>query len=274
MKKNNAKQALRSGETIFGAGLELSLNPETAVLLHAAGLDFFYIDTEHCPADYHEIEALCRAGRTAGIVPLVRVTQSEPHLITRALDVGAMGVIVPRVQSAQEARAAIQCVKFPPDGIRGYGIRSVIHDFDFVSPLHEIESANMETMAVLQIESIEGLNAVEEIASTPNLDALFIGPFDLSISMGIAGQFQHPDFWQAVDRVVAACRLNGVAAGIYFPTVDLLAEARRRGIRFVLYQSDVTVLLEGFKRAIIELRQTTTGTVNSTTVEVRRSAGY
>lgn len=255
MNKNVVKQALRAGETIVGTVLELSLDPETAVLLSAAGLEFFFLDMEHGPVDYHQIQALCRAGRTAGVVPLVRVTENESHLITRALDVGAMGIIVPRIHSVLEAQAAITSIKYPPIGNRGYGVRSVVHDFHAGSPADEMEAGNNETLVVLQIESKEGLDAVEEIAALPHVDALFIGPYDLTISMGIGEQFHHQDFWSAVDRVVTACRHNRIAAGIIFSDMGLLKEACRRGVRVVFHPSDVAVLLEGFKLGVAELRK-------------------
>jgi 2-keto-3-deoxy-L-rhamnonate aldolase RhmA len=254
MQKNMVKEKLRAGNAVYGTSLEIALDPEMALLLAAAGLDFFFIDTEHCPADYHEIQALCRTARGAGLVPMVRVTQNEPHLITRTLDVGAMGIIVPRVHSAQEARDSIECIKYLPEGRRGFGMRGIIHDFQFTNPADEMASANRETMAVLQIESQEGLCRVEEIAATRHVDALFIGPYDLTISMGIAEQFDSPVFWGAVDRVIAGCENAGIASGIQSPRLDLLHEARRRGVRFLMYSSDVAVLLDGFKRGIAELK--------------------
>jgi 2-keto-3-deoxy-L-rhamnonate aldolase RhmA len=117
VRKNEVKQMLRDGKCVYGTSLEDSLDPEIAVLLSAAGLDFFFIDTEHSPANYSQIQGLCRAAVSAPITPLVRVTQNEPALISRALDVGAMGVIVPRVHSRAEAAAALDVMKFPPQGI-------------------------------------------------------------------------------------------------------------------------------------------------------------
>jgi 2-keto-3-deoxy-L-rhamnonate aldolase RhmA len=254
MQKNTVKEKLKAGQTVYGTSLEIALDPEMALLLKAAGLDFFFVDTEHCPADYHEIQAVCRTARGAGIIPLVRITENEPHLITRTLDVGAMGIIVPRVHSAEEARAAVDSIKYLPEGRRGFGMRSVIHDFRFTNPVDEMASANRETLTVLQIESKEGLSCVEQIAATPRADALFIGPYDLTISMCIAEQFDSPVFWSAVERVVAACEAAGIAAGIQSPRMELLREAKRRGVRFLLYSSDVAVLLEGFRRAMAELK--------------------
>jgi 2-dehydro-3-deoxyglucarate aldolase/4-hydroxy-2-oxoheptanedioate aldolase len=254
MQINNVKSKLKAGEVVYGTSLEISLDPETPLLLASAGLDFFFVDTEHCPADYHEIQALCRTARGAGLIPLVRVTQNEPYLITRALDVGAMGIIIPRVHSREEACRAVQAAKYLPEGQRGFGMRSVIHDFRFTNPTDEMASANRETLLVLQIESREGLAHVEEIAAVPQVDALFIGPYDLTISMGIAERFESEGFWNAVQRVVTACDKAGIAAGIQSPRVDLLHEAMRRGVRFVLYSSDVAVLLAGFRAGLEEVK--------------------
>lgn len=254
MQTNTAKEKLKRGEAVYGTSLEMALDPEMAILLCAAGLDFFFIDTEHSPADYHQIRALCRTGRYAKIPALVRVTQNEAHLITRALDSGAMGVIVPRVHSASGARHAVEMIKYPPEGQRGFGMHSIIHDFHFTNPAQEMRSANDETMTVLQIESKEGLNAVEEIARIPSVDALFVGPYDLTISMGIPEQFDSPQFWDAIARVVKACSAAGVAAGIQSDRLDLLCTAKKLGMTFLLYASDSGILLEGYRSGISRFR--------------------
>jgi 2-keto-3-deoxy-L-rhamnonate aldolase RhmA len=170
-----------------------------------------------------------------------------------------MGIVVPRVHSAELARAAVDMMKYPPRGNRGFGMRSVITDYKWTNAVDEMASADNETLVALQIESREGLSSVEEIAATPNLDVLFIGPYDLTISMGIAEQFQNPAFWDAVDRVVAACNANGIAAGLQTGDMALLKEARRRGVRFLLYSNDVTVLFEGYRNAVSELRAEAAG---------------
>jgi 4-hydroxy-2-oxoheptanedioate aldolase len=254
MQKNTAKEKLARGEAIYGTSLEIALDPEMPLLLSAAGLDFFFIDTEHSPADYHEIRALCRSAKYCNIAALVRVTQNEPHLITRALDSGAAGIIVPRVHSSCEAKKATEIMKYPPHGNRGFGMLSIIHDFRFTDPQQEMESANQETITVLQIESAAGLGAVDEIASTAFVDALFVGPYDLTISMGIAEQFQSQQFWEAIDRVIHACNDAGIAAGIQSPRLDLLCEAKRRGMRFLLYASDSSVLLDGYRDGLARFR--------------------
>ena len=160
MQRNTAKQQLKAGEPVYGTSLTECFDAEIAILLKAAGLDFFFADTEHSTADYHEIQGLCRAARGAGIVPMVRVTDTVPFLITRALDVGAMGIVVPRVHSAAAgARRRRDAMKYPPEGGRGFGMRGIITDFTWTNAEDEMASANRETLAVLQIESQEGLES-------------------------------------------------------------------------------------------------------------------
>jgi 4-hydroxy-2-oxoheptanedioate aldolase len=257
MQRNTLKEKLKAGQWVYGTSLEDCLDPEIAVVLAAAGLDFFFVDTEHSPSSYSQIQALCRAGRSAGIIPLVRVTKNELDLISRALDVGAMGIIIPRLRRVEAVRAAIDVIKFPPLGHRGFGLRTIVTDLRPGSAMEQVESANRETMVVPMIETKEALDCVEEIAAVPGVDALFIGPYDLTLSLGILEQFESPIFWGAVDRVVAAAAKAGVAAGLQTSDIALLLEARRRGARFLLYASDVAVLLEGYKQALRQLKGNT-----------------
>ncbi|SRR5579862_1751891 len=250
MKTNKAKADLKAGKCVYGTSLVECLDGEFAVMLAAAGFDLFFVDTEHTITDYREIQSICRAARGAGIVPMVRVTQNVPFLITRALDCGAMGIVVPRVNSPAEARAAVEMMKYTPAGRRGFGMRGIINDYKPASLADELATSNSETLAILQMESTEAIASVEEIARTPGLDVLFVGPYDLSISMGIGEQFKHPDFWKAIDRVIAATNAAGIAAGVQTPDIGLLHECRRRGMRFLLYSSDVGVLFDGYRQGL------------------------
>ncbi|HLJ85217.1 MAG TPA: aldolase/citrate lyase family protein [Candidatus Angelobacter sp.] len=259
MQKNTIKDKLKVQQCVYGTSLEDCLDPEIAVVLAAAGLDFFFIDTEHCTASHSEIQGLCRAARAAGIIPMVRVTQNEPYLLSRAADVGAMGVIVPRVHSVGEARAAVKALKFPPLGKRGFGLRSIVTDLRSKSAAEEVASCNHELMIVLMIESREGLECVEEIAKVEGVDVLFIGPYDLTLSLEIIEQFDNPVFWRAVDRVIEACKQAGIAAGLQSRDMDMLIEVRRRGGRFLMYGSDTAVLFDAYKRAISQLKGSNSG---------------
>lgn len=254
MRKNLVKERLRAGQCVYGTSLEECLDPEMPALLKASGLDFFFVDTEHSAADYAQIRALCRVAISEKIVPLVRVPQNEPALITRALDMGVMGVIVPRVHSLAEAEAALDVMKFPPLGHRGFGLHGIVTDYGSVPAQGQIESANEETMAVLMIESGRGLDSVEAIAKVPALDVLFIGPVDLTLSLGIIGQFDNPIFLDAVKRIVAACRSAGVAAGMQTGNMELLMNGRDMGVRFLMYSSDTGVLQKGYTEAVARMK--------------------
>ena len=254
IRKNTAKEKLRAGECVYGASVEFCLDPEISLLLRKAGFDLFFVDTEHQAADYRDIRAICRTAREAGITALVRVTQNEPALITRALDCGAMGIVVPRVHSVAEARVAVAAMKYIPEGNRGFGMHSIMTDFEWENPVAMMADANREVLVTLQVESKEALACVDAIAATPGLDVLFIGPYDLTISMGIAEQFQSNAFWDAVDRVGAACERNGVAAGIQTGDLKVLKEARRRGYRFLMLAGDFAVLLSAYRDRVREAK--------------------
>ena len=254
LQTNTVKAELKRGGLVYGTSLADCLDPEMPLILAAAGLDFFFVDTEHSPAGYGQIRAICRSARAANVIPLVRITVNNSALISRALDVGAMGVIVPQIRSAAEARAAMDAMKFPPAGHRGYGLGSIITDLKSTSAPDEVISANKETLAVMMIESVEGVQAVDEIAGVPEVDALFIGPYDLSLALGILEQFDHPLFWEAVEKVITAGKKAGVAVGMQSARMPMLRRAKEMGARFLMYASDVSILLNGYRNGIAELK--------------------
>jgi 2-keto-3-deoxy-L-rhamnonate aldolase RhmA len=254
LQKNTVKERLRTGGVAYGTSLGGCLEPEISIVLAAAGVEFFFIDTEHSTTTYAQIQGLCRTARCAGLIPLVRVTQNESSLISRALDVGAMGIIVPRVHSAAEARSAMDALKFPPLGHRGYGLGTIVTDLKGNSAQEEVNSANRETMAVMMIESQEGVRAVEEIAAVPEVDALFVGPYDLSLALGILEQFESPLFLTALEKVIKAGTNAGIAVGLQSKDMTLLTRARDMGARFIIYSSDYSILLSGYKEGIARLK--------------------
>lgn len=253
MQTNTIKQKLRAGGQVLGTCVTDHTSPEIVTIFKAAGLDFFFIDTEHSVPSYRDIQTLVRVGRGANVIPLVRVTDNEYFLIARLLDVGAMGIIAPRIQSVEEARRVVDAMKFTPEGSRGYGLRGIINDYQFAGARAEMDSANRETMVILQVESKECVDAVFDVAATPGVDALMIGPFDLSISLGIPGQFDDPIFWNAFDRVVEACNQAGIAPGIHMASAAQLKRAAERGARFLVCGSDAVVMLNGFRSMVQDM---------------------
>jgi 2-keto-3-deoxy-L-rhamnonate aldolase RhmA len=205
-------------------GLVLSLpSPELAEMTAAAGFDWLFVDMEHGLLDFAAVQRLIQA--VAGACPcIVRVPNNEAILIAKALDTGAAGVIVPHVNTAAEARAAVQAARYPPAGARsigaaraqGYGERladAIAHD-------------NARTLVVVQVEHVDAVRRIDEIVRVPGVDAIFIGPFDLSASMGKPGEIAAPDVQQAIATVTAACAAQGKPSGIF--AVDG-ASARRAG---------------------------------------------
>ena len=253
MQTNTIKHKLKAGGSVLGTAITDHVSPETVTIFKAAGLDCFFVDTEHSVPSYQDVQTLVRAGRSANVIPLVRVTQSEYFLIARLLDIGAMGIIAPRTGSVAEARSVVDAMKFTPEGNRGYGLRGIINDYQYAGAKAEMESANRETMVVLQVESQECLDNVFEIAAVPGVDALMIGPFDLTISMGIPGEFDNPLYWNAIDRVVEASNRVGIAPGIHMANAGALKKAAERGMRFLVCSSDSNVMLAGFKGIVQEV---------------------
>jgi 2-keto-3-deoxy-L-rhamnonate aldolase RhmA len=253
MQTNTIKHTLKQGGSVLGSCITDYTSPEVVALLKAAGLDFFFIDTEHSPTDYREIQTLVRVARAADVIPVVRVTQSEYFLIARALDCGAMGIISPRTESVEEGERVVAAMKFPPVGRRGYGMRSIITDLDFHGAGPEMESANNETMVILQMETRSCVDAIYDITAIPGVDAIMVGPFDLSVSLGIPGDFENPIFWDAFDRMVDACNKNGVAPGVHMASTKMLKRAQEHGARFLVYGSDVSMMLAGWKAARAEI---------------------
>jgi 2-keto-3-deoxy-L-rhamnonate aldolase RhmA len=250
------KEKLRAGEPIFGTMLTECLSPELAPLMAVAGLDFFIIDTEHSPAGYLEIETLCRAGRSVDLAPLVRVTQNEYYLIARALDCGAAGVVAPRINSAAEAQRVVDAVKYPPAGKRGYGIRGILTDFQTLTPPQAMAKIDAETIVVVQVESVEAIDDLPNTVRIPGIDATMVGPNDLSISMGLAGEFGSPRFQQALQRIANACAGSPVAAGIHLGDEKRLLECKAMGYRLLNFSSDVAMLTRQLKDSLKTLRGT------------------
>lgn len=244
------KQKLQSRQPVFGTMLTECLSPEIVPALAACGLDFFIVDTEHSPADLHQIQALARASRPLGIAPLVRVTDNEYFLIARALDCGAAGVVIPRLQSAGDARRVVEAVKYSPLGRRGFFMRGILTDFGGISTAEGMARENQETIVVVQVETAEALADLENIVQVPGIDAIMIGPQDLSIALGVPGQIMHERMRDAFRRVAEVCGPSPVAPGIHMDDPALLAEFRERGFLFLDYSIDLGLLMKALRQGL------------------------
>jgi 2-dehydro-3-deoxyglucarate aldolase/4-hydroxy-2-oxoheptanedioate aldolase len=253
MKTNHVRQAIKAGECVVGTMISEMRNPEVAHMLAAAGMDFLMVDTEHSSVGVESTQNIMRSARSAGLVPLARVTQNQYPFIARILDIGAMGIMVPRVDTAEEARHVVRCAKYPPLGERGFGARGVVTDYEPVSVREVVEWWNEHTLIIVQVESGKAVENLEAITRVPGVDVALIGPNDLSVSLGIPGEFTHPRFVEAVERTFEVCLRNGVSPAIHISDVEAIKRYRDKGMRFLMVGSESRLLISAATDAVRQL---------------------
>jgi len=253
VKPNRVKQALKAGDRVVGTMVSDMRNPEVAYILAAAGMDFLMIDTEHSSPGVETVQNIVRSARAAGLIPLARVTQNQYPFIARILDMGAMGIMVPRVDTPEQARQVVKCAKYPPEGERGFGARGVMTDYECVSVPDIINWVNEHTLIIVQVESREAVANLEGTARTPGIDVALIGPNDLSISLGVPGDFKHPKFVEAVERTFEICMKNGVLPAVHTSDLEAMKRYRDMGMRFLMYASESRILLGAATEAVRQL---------------------
>ena len=241
---NPVKHALKEGKLQAGCSFGQLRSPEVARILAAAGFHWSYIDSEHGPFDLETLQDICRAAVTAGLMPIVRVSELQYALVARALDNGAQGIIFPRVEDPELLARAISWTKFPPKGIRGFGLSPAHVGYEKVTIPQIIEHQNANTMVVLQIETRKALEAREELLAVPGIDAVMIGPADLSISLGVPGEFQHPIMVEAMEAVRDSCNRRGIAPGTQTRSPALARFWKERGMRFLGCSNETGMLYE------------------------------
>jgi 2-keto-3-deoxy-L-rhamnonate aldolase RhmA len=241
---NTVKHALKAGKLQLGMNFGQLRSPEIPRLLASAGFNWAFIDTEHGGFDLETVQDICRVAQSAGLCPVVRVVDLQYGLVARALDCGAQGIIFPRMEDPKLLETALSWTKFPPAGVRGYGLQPSQTEYSGLSFNEIIEHFNANTLTVLQIESRRAVEAREEILSVPGIDAVMIGPADLSISLGVPGDFQHPKLVEAMEAVRDTCDRRGIAPGTHTRSAGLATFWKQRGMRFLGCGSDIGYLWE------------------------------
>jgi 2-keto-3-deoxy-L-rhamnonate aldolase RhmA len=244
MRPNLVKQALAAGKVQLGTGFGQLRSPEIPRLLAAAGFTWAFLDTEHGGFDLETVQDICRVSVMSELCPIVRVADLQYSLVARALDCGAQGIIFPRVESPELLEKAIRWTKFPPAGIRGYGLTAIQVDYEPLSFPQIIEHVNANTMVVLQIETRRALEMREDLLAVPGIDAVMVGPADLSISLGVPGEFQHPKMVEAMEAIRDSCVRRGIAPGTQTRTVALAQFWKERGMRFLGCSNETGMLYE------------------------------
>ncbi len=254
---NAAKQRLAQGGIAIGMGIRALRSAEVARLMKTAGYDWLFIDLEHGPTSVENAYSICVAALDAGIAPIVRVSAGELALGARCLDGGALGIVIPHVDTPEQARAMVDAFRFPPVGHRSIAGGYPHFGFAATPTAEVVKGLNEATLVVAMIETPLAVENVEKIAAVPGLDALLVGTNDLALEMGIPGQIEHERVVTAIDRVIAACGKHGKTAalgGVYAP--EPLKRYIDRGLRMVLAGNDLGVLLKaaqeqaGFVRSL------------------------
>ena len=251
----NLRSALRSGATVIGTWCN-SGSPIIAELMAASGFDFVCVDAEHSAVDVPQSQALFQAVKAGNpnCSPIVRLHGVDYPLVKRYLDAGARGVVCPLINTREDAELLVSAVKYPPAGRRGVGFcRANRFGLDVGDVF---KTANDEILTAVQIEHVDGVRNIDEILSVPGIDAVFIGPYDLTASMGITAQFNHPDYLAARETILAACRRHQIVPGIHVvqPNADELLARAGEGYRFLAYSLDITMLLETCQAGVAKLK--------------------
>lgn len=250
---NLVKQALAEGKTQYGTNFGQFRSQDVLKIFAQAGFHWAFIDTEHGGFDLETIQELCRIAPLVNFTPIVRVADLQYSLIARSLDVGAQGIIFPRVEDVALLERAVSWTKFPPVGQRGFGLNAFHFDHETLTMPEMIDHLNAQTLVVLQIETKRAFEMRDELLAVPGIDAVMIGPADLSISFGIPGEFQHPKLVEAMEAIRETCDKRGIAPGTQTRTLQMAKFWRDRGMRFLGCSSDTGMLFERAKEIITAL---------------------
>lgn len=226
MRPNTVKRLLQAGKPAIGTWLGLG-SPLAAEWLAHQGFDWLNIEQEHGAVDVTLTQSLLQAISTTDVIPLVRIPWKDPAHAKRALDAGAYGLFVPTINNREEAELMVKAMKYPPQGFRGLGgtRRTLYGGGDYV------KHANDEIMVILMIESAEGVRNAEEILAVPGVDACFVGPNDLAISLGLEPTLdpRFPEYEEAIAKIMRACKNHGVAPGLHTPSAERCADRIEQG---------------------------------------------
>ena len=253
LKANRVKQALRQGEPIVGTMMSEVRSPGFIWMLANAGFDYVFIDMEHGTYDLQTASDLIKVARLANIVPLVRVPDLAYHVVAQALDAGAMGLMLPRVETRAQVEQFISFMKYPPMGVRGATQGRGHTDYRSTSPQELVAHMNEHTLAILQIERKAAIDNIDDLLSAPGVDVALIGPFDLSISLGAASAGE-PSVSEAIQQVVDAAQRNQVVSGIHSADPATVLRWHRQGMTMLTCSGDLGFFTAGAQQTLAALR--------------------
>jgi 4-hydroxy-2-oxoheptanedioate aldolase len=249
------QEALHQGRPLYGT-LVTSTSPKSIEALEGLGLDCVLIDTEHIPLGWQELGWMCRAYRGIGIVPIVRIPRADPFDACRVLDMGAGGIVAAYVETAEEVKALRGATKLRP--LKGRKLERLLatHSHPEGELGDYVRERNAGNILLVNIESVAAMEALDAILAVPGLDGVLIGPHDLSCSLGVPEQYDHPLFEKAVEEIIAKARAKNIGAGVHnLPRMDQETRWKKAGLNLVLHLSDVTLVRTGLSRNLQALRE-------------------
>lgn len=255
MYPNHTKERLRRGETVLGCAIQYFRSPEVARLFAAAGFDYVFLDAEHSGFDLETLQDFVAASLASDITPLVRVGELQYTLVARALDVGAQGIILPRVESPAEVEKAMRWMRFPPHGQRGFGLGGPAIGYARAKFPEIMAHSDANTLAVVQFETRIAIERREELLAVEGIDVAMIGPADLSISLGVPGEFDHSLVVEAAAKLVESCEKRRIAPGVQCRTIAQAEAWISRGIRLAGVGSEHGLLLDAASSAVTSLQR-------------------
>lgn len=262
MQENRVKCLLKNDSAVLGTWLNDVRSPAVVVAIARGGLDMVIIDLEHSLYNLETVQDFCVVAREVGLCPIVRVPEVNRSLVGRVLDGGALGVMVPRVKTRAEVETFVAAARFPPRGVRGFSLGLANTRYRWVDLSEEsLRAMDEEILIVVQIEEQAALENLDDILAVDGVDVAFVGPADLSISLGAPGQDEHPRMREAVAQVLEASKRRGIAAGIACDASSIERHLKE-GARFLAFGGDLYFIQDACRRAMQDFRRLTGRSVN------------
>lgn len=247
---------MHGGERVYGTMTSFVRNPRWAGVYGRLGFDYVIVDTEHSPGSRAEVADLAAAFAWAGVCPIIRVPTTEPHETLKGLDAGYHGVLVPYCETADEVRAVVAAARMRPlKGAQYERVRDGSAKLNDATAQY-LASRNADKVLIIGIESIDAINNLEKILEVDGIDAIFIGPNDLSITLGIPDEFSNPKFIEAYQYIVDTAQKRGIPAGGHLFNAELVNYWMDKGSRFILFSSDANALQEGYRHTLNKIKGT------------------
>jgi 2-keto-3-deoxy-L-rhamnonate aldolase RhmA len=249
------RKRVLSGECVYGTMIRQARDSGAPAIFAAAGFDFVFIDMEHGNYSMETVADLIRGAKSAGIGTIIRVSHLETHFISRVLDAGAEGIMVPMTSTRQQAEETVRFSKYAPLGRRGFGTQTGQTDYKPLKASEFMKEANENTLIVAQIETREAIENIETILDVEGIDVGVIGPNDLSNSMGIPDQMGSEIMTKAIDKVVESAKKKGKASGIHIGNIEALRRWRAKGMTVLAFSTDIGFMYSASKSSLEELKR-------------------